>query len=419
MDLTEKGWLPKYLEYREKTGHLYNPEKMDTGRYIYRLLQPTGLIFGHPLRLPDFVDLSLDEWPVKEKIKLIFTEGLLSVYKVSETKTHKTFPDFVTGFYAAVNPGLIKSSVPFPAPTTERLAEKAINKRIKVKAKWNINFWQGFFQNVLLFSDIIAAIDFAKNPKTEKPKRYIHRIRFDALKIIAATTFADGNLGREEVKLFKFFVESASLNKKRKEEALKLIDKNIEIKDITLSQDYEWMVRKYFLDLAILMVWADKNISKKEEEFIKDIAIKLGLNDDDLTGSLAGVESFVMKNWEKVHYLQQKQNYLIVSKRLTSRLTKTAEKYKNEIKKEIEESKELIALLNKSKHTPLTTEEKEIVRKQLVDILKIIPTFVFLTLPGSFFALPILLKILPKSVFPSSFDRNKLLRGNKKNIISG
>ena len=272
---------------------------------------------------------------------------------------------------------------------------------------------------MLLFSDIIAAIDFAKNPKTEKPKRYIHRIRFDALKIIAATTFADGNLGKEEIKLFKFFVESASLNKKRKEEALKLIDKNIEIKDITLSQDYEWMVRKYFLDLAILMVWADKNISKKEEEFIKDIAIKLGLNDDDLTGPLAGVESFVMKNWEKVHYLQQKQNYLIVSKRLTSRLTKTAEKYKNEIKKEIEESKELIALLNKSKHTPLTTEEKEIVRKQLVDILKIIPTFVFLTLPGSFFALPILLKILPKSVFPSSFDQNKLLRGNKKNIISG
>lgn len=43
-------------------------------------------------------------------------------------------------------------------------------------------------------------------------------------------------------------------------------------------------------------------------------------------------------------------------------------------------------------------------RVQLIDILKSIPAFVIIALPGSFLTLPILLKVLPKGAFPSGFQ---------------
>jgi len=98
-------------------------------------------------------------------------------------------------------------------------------------------------------------------------------------------------------------------------------------------------------------------------------------------------------------------------------------KYVNEIKQEIDENKELIQLLGVSQKRPLSLEEKNTVRNQLIDILKIIPTFIILILPGAFLTVPILIKILPKEVFPSSFDPNNLnpssrIKGRNK-IIEG
>tara|TARA_R100000027_G_scaffold65999_1_gene61201 strand:- start:591 stop:788 length:198 start_codon:yes stop_codon:yes gene_type:complete len=61
-------------------------------------------------------------------------------------------------------------------------------------------------------------------------------------------------------------------------------------------------------------------------------------------------------------------------------------------------------LFEKSKTQPLNAEEKEIMRVQLIDILKSIPAFVIIALPGSFLTLPLLLKVLPKSAFPSGFQ---------------
>jgi hypothetical protein len=45
----------------------------------------------------------------------------------------------------------------------------------------------------------------------------------------------------------------------------------------------------------------------------------------------------------------------------------------------------------------------------LIDILKTIPTFVIIALPGTFITLPLLIKLLPKSAFPSAFSEEEEL----------
>jgi hypothetical protein len=89
---------------------------------------------------------------------------------------------------------------------------------------------------------------------------------------------------------------------------------------------------------------------------------------------------------------------------VVDRISFVVKKNKDSLLQEIRESKELFELVERSKKESLTEEEKEKVRIQMIDVLKTIPAFVIIALPGTFLTLPILLKILPKEAFPTSFQ---------------
>jgi hypothetical protein len=74
--------------------------------------------------------------------------------------------------------------------------------------------------------------------------------------------------------------------------------------------------------------------------------------------------------------------------------------------KELQGSEDIMALLRKARSNELTLEEKEKMRKELIQILKTIPTFVIISLPQKFLTLPILLKILPKNLFAEGIHPN-------------
>ena len=71
---------------------------------------------------------------------------------------------------------------------------------------------------------------------------------------------------------------------------------------------------------------------------------------------------------------------------------------------EIRDTGELATLLKKSTHTSLTSEEWEAVRAQLLDVLKTIPALAIFALPGGMILLPVLFKVLPNNMRPSSFQ---------------
>jgi hypothetical protein len=93
-----------------------------------------------------------------------------------------------------------------------------------------------------------------------------------------------------------------------------------------------------------------------------------------------------------------------VSNRFIDGLKRSIDTNKQKLAKEFSESKELMSLLKKSIQSDLTPEESEIVKKQILDILKTIPMFVIFVLPGSFITLPLLFKIVPKNIlYPSAY----------------
>jgi len=72
---------------------------------------------------------------------------------------------------------------------------------------------------------------------------------------------------------------------------------------------------------------------------------------------------------------------------------------------EINESAELVKLLTHSTVRDLSKEERKLVKNQLLDICKSIPSLAIFLLPGGGLLLPILIKFIPK-MLPSAFNEN-------------
>ncbi|MBU3011756.1 hypothetical protein KO506_10105 [Polaribacter vadi] len=78
---------------------------------------------------------------------------------------------------------------------------------------------------------------------------------------------------------------------------------------------------------------------------------------------------------------------------------------------ELRQSKEAVVLIKKSMHSNLSSEEKEKIRVQLLDICKAIPALAVFLLPGGALLLPLLIKLIP-DILPSAFQDD--LPGDKK-----
>jgi hypothetical protein len=89
---------------------------------------------------------------------------------------------------------------------------------------------------------------------------------------------------------------------------------------------------------------------------------------------------------------------------MNDKVVKIVRKNVGNIMNEIKETKELSELLVKATTKPLTAREKEKVREQLMDVARSIPALAIFALPGGGLLLPVLIKVLPFNILPSSFQ---------------
>ncbi len=411
----DKGWLKEYLEFRKdlfkdisiskKTSH---PEQS-----LYRIMQPTGLMYGqtagkiqHP---------AAEEWDEKDKLKILLAESLISSSLLHHNKPVNTPEELSGAFVDSLNSiGKFYNSI-FPELATPaktlfgrrksplELAEKILDKRIERSVQFKDNFWTSFFHNSLLFLDVFIFGQWmhtnADQIVTDFFRYEREELRFSVIKVIAAAAHSDEVINYEEQRLLEYFIQGTDLAPARKKEALAIFDKGVAIEDINLPSENSWILKKFFLEIAILTTWADRKVEQAEHDFLKRFCEYLGFTDDDLENSMIAIEGFVLEHWQQLEYLQDKQDYKRLSEHYIARVAKVAEKNKGRIVKEIEESKAVSDLLVKARTQELTPDEAEQVRQALIQMLKTVPTFVIISLPQQFLTLPILMKILPKSIF--------------------
>ena len=419
MKPSEKGWLKQYLEFRkELLGDLTVEKRKFTHpeHSLYKVIQPTGLMYGHAVEVLDIPNQK--DWNEKDKMKLLLAESLISSSLLFHDKPVSNADDLsklmvktlesIANFYNNVFPELATPSKTLfgKRKSPLELAEKILDKRIERTSDFSGNFWAQFFHNSLLFLDIFIfgqwihtnadriVSDFFKYEREE--------LRFSVVKVIAAAAHANKKIEFEERKLLDFFLQSAGLPAEKKREAIQIFEKGIEVEAINLPTNNSWLLKKYFLEMAILTIWADKRVEEKENEFLIRLCDYIDFKEEDLENSMIAIEGFVLEHWEELGYLQNKQDYNDVSDRFIKRLSKLTESHKNTIINEMKDSKELMSLLHKAKVNELAEDEKKQLQVLMVTVLKTIPTFVIIALPQRYLTLPVLLKVLPSNIFSES-----------------
>lgn len=416
----EKGWLKEYLEFRTELFKDLTHEKRASHpeQSLYRIMHPTGLMYGQSVGRIDHP--YAERWDEKDRMKILLAESLISSSLVYHNRQLNSVEEIsqvfvqslesIGSFYNNIFPELATPTKTIFGKKRSAidLAERILEKRIDRAASFKGNFWSSFFHSSLLFLDVYIfgqwihtnadriVADFFRYEREE--------LRFSVIKVIAAAAHSDQVINYEENKLLEYFLQGTELPPEKRREALMIFNKGISVDEINLPSENSWILKKYFLEIAILTTWADRKVERAEQAFLRYFADYLGFTEDDLEHSMIAIEGFVLEHWEQLEYLQDKQDYHRVSEHYIARLSRLAEKNKGRLIREIQENKNLVALLEKARSQELTPVESEHVQDQLLSVLKAIPAFGIIALPQRFLTLAVLLKVLPRDIF---FDKDQ------------
>jgi hypothetical protein len=163
-------------------------------------------------------------------------------------------------------------------------------------------------------------------------------------------------------------------------------------------------LRHFAIEQVLLAALVDRSFDAGELAFVERFAQALGIGSEELALLEVQVDDFYRKNGEALAALRLAETREGLPHALTTRLRDAVLDNLDRILQEIGETGELAQLLAKaSAGTSLTKAEKAKVRAQLIDLAKTIPALAIFAAPGGLLLLPILLKLLPFNLLPSSF----------------
>jgi len=117
------------------------------------------------------------------------------------------------------------------------------------------------------------------------------------------------------------------------------------------------------------------------------------------------VAEFYRKNREVVDVFTVAANAGLLGDEMLGVVQDAVEKNFRRLMREIKETGELSVLLAKAaRGQSLSSDEKDRMREQLIDVAKAIPALAIFAAPGGLFLLIALSKVLPFSLLPSSFQ---------------
>ncbi len=441
MNFGSPGWFESYLQFRADqplANHLPSAgvrvldhagvhHEMDQA--IYYFLQPTGLLYGYPVGWP-YVKL---EYPNSKyfdssaKVHLIFLEALFGclvadrhflLEGMAEESDHLRPATRLCSYFFTNAPSAARRGWKWFAPRW-RMFERHQHPRARFEKIVSARIGQGTkllnipdYYNSFLFLDIFHCLQWQRRLLLEPKQR--HQALFDLharqahlretmleLQIVAA--HASGAVDAAEQRMFDTFLKAAGLPKPRQQELRAAMRRGLTLDQVTIPE-MPWLLRRYFLDVIMMVLLIDGTVDELEQKFVVELVDRLGLWREELDQCRAALEAFLIHQEKHLHLLHARPQALRLADRLRERATVAIRKNLDRLMNEVRETHELYALLVKATRHSLTAEEKRKVRSQLYDIMKTIPALAIFALPAGGVILPIVIKLLPFNLLPSSFD---------------
>lgn len=410
-----KNWIAKYFELVQN-GEIklsFNiPEGVTKEEYLHTTLFQSGLVFGFASDFLFSRPNSSGSWTTDEKLKLLLFEGLLIVYlSENEDFNPKQFEDYLLQFYAQYKESATLNVFQlFVKETPSVKLENILKRRVHVRRTIKNQLWVNYLYNSLVFLDVLAFREFLLNGI--KLEDTYSKFAMGVLNTVGVASLADGIIESQEQTILDVFTASANISDENKKEfKSKVLKGELNLSSIELPDDNDVLYKLYLLDVATMTVHSDLSALDSEIVFLYELCNYLHIDSDTLHKALILIEGFVIENSHKVTFLRESSSYDQLYGNFSKRWIKVLGRNKDKFIEELRESKELIALVNKSLKEELTPEEKEKVKTQFKDLVKSMPALAIFMLPGGMLILPIILKIIP-DLLPTAFKGNEPDKNN-------
>lgn len=158
---------------------------------------------------------------------------------------------------------------------------------------------------------------------------------------------------------------------------------------------------------TMLAACVDGRVSPEERELTASLALALAIPKKLARRIEKRVRAFVKQHSEELNPLTHAAGFAGAQPPISVRIARIVFENMDALWKEIRETGDLAYLLaRRASGQRLTSDQQKRMREQLVDVIKAVPSLAVFTLPGGFILLPIILKLLPFDLRPSSFKAN-------------
>ncbi|MFP4093818.1 MAG: TerB family tellurite resistance protein [Cyclobacteriaceae bacterium] len=429
MNFTEKGWLRRYLQLRNhytlqmeynRLMSLPDSEALPE-TILYGLLQPTGLLYGHPTNVPIVYrsllrSLRTENLTPRETLKVILTESLLNsgLFSPRYAKINQRVDvadallesaTSIGKFYQSIYPGLpvektgklIKKE-----PKGMELSEYMINLRIGTEISEQ-KFWTVFIKNSLLFIDILYFGQWlhARHHANESERLLSghQRLRLLIFKVIMAAAYANRKIESEERQMLQNYLELAHFDEKILAKAQKLLAKGAGAQTLTFERVKSPVLRRHLMELAILTVCADREINEEELAFLEKLRHKLGIDETLYLSSLLAVEGFVIEHAQRLPFFSESEKKSTLVAHFQELMRLVLQDHKTELYNIIEKNPALHRLLKKSLREKMSTDNRKKIRHDLTEAIRQMEILRLISLPRSYLTYPMLMEMLPTDLF--------------------
>ena len=434
------GWLNRYLNFRSMTPFMptkpylefvegnFGAESFDDCLYLD--VKENGILFGCPVISSTLQELTYKLNFPKQRggTILLYLETLFSVaffenkiltLKDAEEDSGEHQARLLKIILLTLEYHLPRSyfQIPQNVPLPELLEKNETFKGALIKLEsvlLDSVTLQGYSsmgnrQNNFAFSKLYFFLLWAREKvedETLSPDSYLEKdllLREEMIFIFTALIWADDYLDSTEEQVVEKYIEQTGLKESKQNELIRMIQNPVKIADLHCSFT-ALIIGSYLVEQLIFLSLIDNQEAWQERVLIEKISRQLGLSAEKLEQLYCSVAEFFSVHNERLEFLKNNATAKQFRDYMNDKVVKLVKKNVANIMNEIKETKELSELLLKATTKPLTSEEKQKVQDQLLDIARSIPALAIFALPGGGILLPVLIKVLPFNILPSSFQ---------------
>lgn len=394
MNPSAYGWIKKHLPNFEEFLKEHPVDELT----FYKQLRASGFIYGHSVNtLVDEKKQQL-KWTTQEKTKINLFDALaFTYYDTIDNPNTEDCLKAIISFYKTLDKKeryFIKLGLGSESDYSK--VEKIIHQRIQTNESTLQKNFSHLITNALLYVDILSFDHYLITQ--EDPYHYAQSLEAILLEVVYLALQQKESKDSYNELLIKLFESSVRYNTIIKS-AFTTIDK------VDLSEISEPLEIQYIMDLCGLSLWDDQQIDAQELDFMTHLCLLLRVSKDHYKDAIAAVKEFLSTHNEEISYLNYSNPVKHFYNQTTSTVGTLITRNKNRLIKEISQSRDLVILLGQSTQRDLTKKERKIVKEQLLDIFKTIPSLAIFILPGGGLLLPIFVRLVPK-LLPSAFNEN-------------